>query len=217
MTRSRVLITGFGPFPGVSENVSGRLAHGLARCKLPGHSPATRAELLPTEWDEVSKRAPRLLDAVRPRLVLHLGLSERAQAFRIERSAYNRAAAREDACGALPRERLICAPGPARIDTRLPTTELAKHLRRHDLPAGASRSAGRYLCNFLYYLSLDWAGRQDDACDVCFVHVPPPAALSETELLRGGELILCYLLDHIGEREAADRRLAALATATAQA
>ncbi len=217
MTRSRVLITGFGPFPGVSDNVSGRLAHGLACCKLPGHSPATHAELLPTEWDEVSNRAPRLLDKVRPRLVLHLGLSQRAQAFRIERSAYNRAAAREDACGAIPRDRAIRAPGPARIDTRLPTVELAKHLRQHDLPAGASRSAGNYLCNFLYYLSLDWAGRQDTACDVCFVHLPPPAALSETKLLRGSELILCYLLDHIGEREAAERRLAALATATAQA
>jgi pyroglutamyl-peptidase len=217
MTRSRVLITGFGPFPGVSENVSGRLAHSLARCKLPGHCPVTRAELLPTEWNEVSNRAARLLDEVRPRLVLHLGLSQRAQAFRIERSAYNRTAAREDACGALPRGRAIRAPGSPRIDTRLPVTELAKHLRRNDLPAGASRSAGRYLCNFLYYLSLDWAGRQDDACDVCFVHVPPPTALSETELLRGSELILCYLLDHIGEREAADRRLAATATATAQA
>jgi hypothetical protein len=37
------------------------------------------------------------------------------------------------------------------------------------------------------------------------------------EELTGSELILCYLLDHIGEREAAERRRAALATATAQA
>jgi pyroglutamyl-peptidase len=217
MTRSRVLITGFGPFPGVSENVSGRLAQSLARCELPGHSSARHAELLPTEWEEVSNRAPRLLGDLRPRLVLHLGLSQRSQAFRIERSAHNRAAARLDACGALPQGRAIRARGAPRIDTRLPAAELAKHLRRHDLPAGASRSAGSYLCNFLYYLSLDWAARQDAACDVCFVHVPPPAALSETELLRGSELILCYLLDHIGEREAADRRLAAQAAATAQA
>lgn len=210
MTRSRVLITGFGPFPGVGQNVSGWLARNLARtAECPAH-----AELLPTEWDEVSNRAPRLLDETKPRLVLHLGLSQRAQAFRIERSAHNRAAAREDARGALPASAAIRAPGLPRIDTRVPTTQIARHLRSHGVPANASRSAGSYLCNFLYYLSLDWAGRQGAACDVCFVHVPPATLLSETELLRGSELILCYLLGHIGE--AAGQRLAAMGAASAQ-
>jgi pyroglutamyl-peptidase len=217
MSRSRVLITGFGPFPGVTDNVSGRLARSLARSELSGRARMTHAELLPTEWEEVSSRAPRLLDEVKPRLIVHFGLSCLAEDFRIERSAYNRAAPRQDARGALPRSRTIRASGPARIDTCLPTAELAKHLRQHDLPARTSRSAGRYLCNFLYYLSLDRAARQDTACDVCFVHVPPATALSETELLRGSKLILCYLLDHIGAREAADQRLAAMESASARA
>ena len=41
------------------------------------------------------------------------------------------------------------------------------------IPAAPSRSAGRYLCNFLYYLSLDWATRQEQSPAVLFVHIPP--------------------------------------------
>lgn len=207
MTRSRVLITGFGPFPGVNDNVSGWLAERLAGVA----GPESHAEVLPTAWQAVAVRAPRLLREMKPRLVLHLGLSQRSRLFRIERSAHNRVAARQDARGALPAAHMVLADGPARVDTRLPAAAVARHLRSHDLPALASSSAGSYLCNFLYYLSLDWARRHDRACDVCFVHVPPASKLSESELLRGGELILGYLLDHIERKESAPAR-APLAT-----
>ena len=136
----------------------------------------------------------RLLDELRPRLILHLGLNTRARAFRIERSAHNLVAKKQDARGAFPLRSAILPRGLPRIDTPLPAARLAKHLRSHGLPAVASRSAGSYLCNFLFYLSLDWALRQEDRCDVCFVHVPPRTVLCETDLLRGAKLILDYLL-----------------------
>lgn len=198
MTRSRILITGFGPFPGVAENVSGRLAERLAeRAALEHRGHPIHAELLPTEWDSVSSRAPRLLDTLAPRLVLHFGVAPRGRVFRIERSAHNFAHAREDASGALPACKEILAGGHPRIDTALSATRLAKLLRTEGLPAKVSRSAGTYLCNFLYYLSLDWASRQPRPSDVCFVHVPPAEHLPEPELLRGAELILASLLAHI--------------------
>ncbi|MGB6906255.1 MAG: hypothetical protein WBE04_03945, partial [Methyloceanibacter sp.] len=75
------------------------------------------------------------------------------------------------------------------------------------VPAATSRSAGTYLCNFLYYLSLDWAARQGTPCDACFVHVPPAAGpgarLSEAELLRGAEAVMCYLIDYTNLRDGA--------------
>jgi pyroglutamyl-peptidase len=202
MTQSRVLITGFGPFPGVTENMSGWLAERLASSEASSHHPL-HAERLPTEWEHVAKLEPQLLNVLKPRLILHLGLNQRARTFRIERSAHNRVVAKEDARGALPLRSAILARGLPRIDTPLPATRLAKHLRGHGVPAVASRSAGSYLCNFLYYLSLDWALRQESRCDVCFVHVPPHTLLNETELLRGGELILGYLLAHTRESDAA--------------
>jgi pyrrolidone-carboxylate peptidase len=81
-------------------------------------------------------------------------------------------------------------------------------LRTQDLPAVASRSAGTYLCNYLYYLSLHWARGQNGAYDVCFVHLPPGPSqggpLSEAELLRGAELIMRYLLAFALDRDGAE-------------
>lgn len=204
MTQSRVLVTGFGPFPGVAENVSGWLAGSLASSKAASRH--LHVERLPTEWERVGREAPRLLNALRPRLVLHFGVSQRSRTFRIERSAHNRVAPREDARGALPAARLIRRNGDARLETPVPAARVARHLRDNGLPAIASASAGSYLCNFLYYLSLDWAREQQTQCDVCFVHVPPATALTETELFRGAELILGYLLDHAGMPEPVDLR-----------
>jgi len=145
----------------------------------------------------------------RPRLTLHLGLHKRAQGFRIERSAHNLIDLREDARGAVLDRRTILSHSDRRLDTAIPASQLARHLRTKDLPASASRSAGAYLCNYLYYLSLHWAKAQQAPCDATFVHIPPgPRAggpLSEAELLRGAGLILSYLLVFAQDRDRAKR------------
>ena len=187
------------PRPGLPKALAGGGASG---CTL-------HTEVLPTEWTEGAARGPRLLQQHRPRLILHLGLSRNAKGFRIERSAHNVIDFREDARGAMPEKRNVLASGDARLDTAISTTKLARHLRTQDLPASASRSAGAYLCNYLYYLSLHWAKAQQAPCDATFVHIPPgPRAggpLSEAELLRGAGLILSYLLVFAQDRDRAKR------------
>jgi pyrrolidone-carboxylate peptidase len=74
----------------------------------------------------------------------------------------------------------------------------------------ASRSAGNYLCNFLYYHSLDWARGRD--CLALFVHIPPlrgANALREERLLMGAQEILRFVLDVARGRELAPRRAVA--------
>jgi pyroglutamyl-peptidase len=206
MAHPRVLITGFGPFPGAAENSSAWLAQSLAAKGAPSGC-TLHAEVLPTEWAEVTTLGPRLLQQHRPRLILHLGLSRNAKGFRIEHSAHNVIDFREDARGATPNKRSVLEPGETRLDTAISTGKLARHLRTQDLPAAASRSAGAYLCNYLYYLSLHWARAQGAPCDVTFVHLPPGprqgGPLSEAELLRGAELILRYLLAFAQDRDGA--------------
>jgi pyroglutamyl-peptidase len=208
MARPRVLLTGFGPFPGAAENSSAWLVEELAgKRETSDHGCDLHAEVLPTEWAEVARLGPGLVQRHRPRLTLHLGLHKSARAFRIERSAHNLIDLREDARGAVLNRRTILDRSDGRLDTAIPATQLARHLRTQDLPAVASRSAGTYLCNYLYYLSLHWARGQDGACDVCFVHLPPGprqgGPLSEAELLRGAELIMRYLLAFALDRDQA--------------
>jgi pyroglutamyl-peptidase len=189
----RILLTGFGPFPGVADNPSAWLAETCAQQVSPEFAGELHAQILPTEW-QATALTPRLYASLQPHVMIHFGVSEHANAFRIERSAHNRAALRIDACQALPAGRVIHAEGPHRLDTRLPASRLAAHLRTSGLPAVTSRSAGSYLCNFLYYHSLDWARRQPEPRLVLFVHVPPLESFSREALLRGAQETVRFVL-----------------------
>ena len=201
MARPRVLLTGFGPFPGVPENPSGWLAETLAARNAAHDCERNDCELysrvLPTEWEAVATLTPRLHADLQPHVMIHFGVSARAKTLRIERSAHNHAGARVDACGALPGTPAISPDGAIRLDTGLPVTALATHLRAQGHAANASRSCGRYLCNFLYYRSLEWAKRLGR--EALFVHVPLTRAqggdLDQDALLQAAQETLRFVLE----------------------
>jgi pyroglutamyl-peptidase len=204
--RPRVLLTGFGPFPGVPENPSGWLAEALADRAAPAFD--VHGHVLPTEWDAVAALAPRLHTALQPHVTIHFGVSASAKGLRIERMAHNRAASRPDACGAKPATKAIVSDGAAILETALPVTALAAHLRARGHTAHASRSCGRYLCNFLYYRSLErtqWHGG-----DALFVHVPLTEAqggtLSRDALLAAAHETMVFVLDAVQSRRPRDVR-----------
>ena len=78
--RTTVLVTGFGPFPGVPVNATMLLLPALSL-------PATKLfpdvhfvlEVLPTEWSAGPRRLERLLAETTPDLALHFGVSSRAK------------------------------------------------------------------------------------------------------------------------------------------
>lgn len=204
MERPRVLLTGFGPFPGVPTNPSGWLAETLAeRLSSPDLRGRIHARILPTEW-EAAALLPRLCETLQPHVMIHFGVCEHAKTFRIEHSAHNHAAPRADARGALPASPVISAEGAARLDTAFPTGALARHLKTSGVAAVTSHSAGHYLCNFLYYHSLDWALRQPAPPLVLFVHIPPLSGTDgpcdETRLLHGAQQILRFVLAFASEQ-----------------
>ena len=197
MARPRVLITGFGPFPGVPDNPSAWLAAKLAAQPLTEFDGELHLRVLPTEW-RIAELIPELYAALQPHVIIHFGVDQRAKALRVERFAHNRAGRRADASGALPPDRVIHPEGADRHETKLPAATLAAHLRRRGVSAVASRSAGTYLCNFLYYHSLAWTCRQDEPCLALFVHIPPlrPAGpFTEDALLAGAHEILRFVVD----------------------
>ena len=203
MARPRVLITGFGPFPGVPDNPSAWLAGQLAAHAVPECNAELHARVLSTEWQEATLM-PQLYASLQPHVMIHFGVDQRAKTFRIERFAHNRAAPRADASGAMPSSRVIRPDGPDHFDTALPGSALAAHLRTRGIAAVTSRSAGRYLCNFLYYHSLDWAHRQADPRFILFVHIPPVSGKSgsfnEEALLHGAHETLRFVLTFASTR-----------------
>jgi pyroglutamyl-peptidase len=201
--RTSVLMTGFGPFPGVGRNATLELVPELAlRAERLFAGVEMCTAILPTEWTAAPRRIAALIAEGDPDLVLHFGVSQRARGFEIEMRARNAAAASPDAAGALPEAPAIHPEGRAFLPTSLPVHHLAWRLRRIGVPAYVSRDAGAYLCNWLLYHSLARAPRPGRR--IGFIHVPTSLAraaaqqrarpLSWQQAIAGGLEILAACL-----------------------
>ena len=164
-----ILVTGFGPFLGVTENPSFEALRPLEGAVI-GQSRIVTAQL-----DVTYAGAPEQLEAAirrtRPDLVLCLGVAGDA-AIRLESTARNQdTAASADTAGEVRQGRTIRADAPASLPTRLPLAKLRAALRADGFEVLDSEDAGGYLCNHVFYELLT---RRPTGI-AGFIHVPPMA------------------------------------------
>lgn len=167
-----VLLTAFGPFPGVPTNASGLLLGRLApraRRRWPDVRFATAT--LPTEWERGPARLAALLDRFEPAIAIHFGVSSRATGLDIETTARNSCALSPDARDLLPASLVNIEGGPVARAATLPVALILERLAERAIPARASDDAGDYLCNAILYRSLAWSERVTTA-RTGFVHIP---------------------------------------------
>lgn len=171
----RLLICAFGPFPGVPVNPSQQAVRDLLRVTRPALAGLdVRVEILPTRWDALA-RLGAVLDDVSPDGVLLFGVAARRRRVSIETRAVNAARPLPDAEGRHPPGRRLRADAPDTLSTTADPARLLQALRAFGVPAGASRDAGRYLCNASFLDALAWErkGRGFPArAPILFVHLP---------------------------------------------
>ncbi|MET0445603.1 MAG: pyroglutamyl-peptidase I, partial [Pseudorhodoplanes sp.] len=102
--RPRLLLTGFGPFPGAPDNPTGPLVTALAR-RLRKEPVRVSTHVFETTYAAVDRDLPRLLKRVKPDAILMFGLANKARALRVETKARNRIARLPDASFAIPKSR----------------------------------------------------------------------------------------------------------------
>ncbi|MEZ5910461.1 MAG: pyroglutamyl-peptidase I [Hyphomicrobiaceae bacterium] len=171
--RRAILLTGFGPFPGMPENATSHIVPEVAkaaRSAFPGYE--VHWSVLPTEWRAAPSRLAALHEDMAPELSLHLGVSSMARGFEIEARARNVTAPHIDAAGELPPSDRLASDAPEFLAAALPTRLLVERLRRQGLPAYLSWDAGTYLCNALLYHALLASRRAGGPRRVGFVHIP---------------------------------------------
>jgi pyroglutamyl-peptidase len=167
----RVIIAGFGPFPGAPSNPSGRLATALARRRRPALADIEiTSHVFTTAYAAVDRDLTKLL-AQNPDVLLIFGLAGRRRHICIETRARNaRSILFPDAKGYSP-ERSAIECGQHRSRTgNAPFHQLLNVVRRNKLPARLSRDAGAYLCNYAYWRALQHV--RGDRPLVQFVHIP---------------------------------------------
>jgi pyroglutamyl-peptidase len=169
----KLLVTGFGPFPGAAENPTKALVEALA-----GEPAETfgaqelRAVVLPTEYRRSWAMLSRHYASYAPDVVVHFGLSASAEAIMVERFAQNRADPdKPDAIGYMPRSGRVRQSGPDMLAATLPVDAIVEALQQAGFPAAASDDAGGYVCNATLYRSLHAAPTASRR--VSFVHLPP--------------------------------------------
>lgn len=175
-----VVLTGFGPFPGVLENPSPKVARAAA-ARLADQDPSLEVcvQELPTCFDEAWASLEPTLDQLwaegRLAAVVCLGVSGASRCVEVERVAVNfRRGGAPDAAG----RRLeglggpILAHGPDAFFSRLPVERVVAELQAQELPVVASGSAGDYLCNEVFYRLMAWTQARGFGGRAGFVHIP---------------------------------------------
>jgi len=179
----RVLLVGFGPFPGAPINPSAALVKALARRRRPALAATVRAvHILATSYVAVDRALPKLF-AARPDIVLMFGLAGRRRHFCIEMRARNAVSLLfPDASGHRPQRGAIVPGGPAALQGTAPFSDLLAALGGCAIPKRSSHDAGRYLCNYAYWRALERT--RNGRPLVQFVHIPPIRLNSRRQ--RGG-------------------------------
>lgn len=168
-----VLLTGFGPFPGVERNASADLVLTLARLAGQRHADLHfAADVLPVDWRQAPQRTCDLIGQHRPVVSLHFGVSARATGFVIEAHAYNATQSMLDDSGQIAGSIDLVAGDRPRRSATLPVRRIVQNLQEAGLPAELSSDPGRYLCNAVLYHSLRLATRTTPRLRAGFIHIP---------------------------------------------
>jgi pyroglutamyl-peptidase len=164
--KPRLLVTGFGPFPGIARNPSAEIARRVAASpRLRRRGAESAALILETNYAAIERDlAPAMRDGGFD-AVLMIGVAGRSRHIRVERRALNRASILlPDATKRRPAFQL--GAGPATRPSSVDPIGVWALLRRAGLACRVSQDAGRYLCNAAYFAALS-----RDA-PVLFLHIP---------------------------------------------
>src|SRR6266403_1548043 len=172
----RILITGFGPFPGAPFNPTQPLVKRLLRLRRPALGDVElTGHIFPVTYKAVDRELPQLLAKHRPQALLMFGLATRTRYVRIEARARNAVTTLwPDADHARVRKGSI-AGGADALMFGPHTAKLLRAAVGTGVDARASRNAGSYLCNYLSWRAIEAANTGDGPRLAAFVHVPPLA------------------------------------------
>ena len=169
----RILITGFGPFPGAPYNPTMPLVKRLTQLRRPALGDVELiGHIFHVTYSTVDRELPELIAQHSPQALLMFGLADRTAHVRIETRARNAVTTLfPDADRTRARKGSIAGGA----DALMFGPHTAKLLRAADgtgIDARASRDAGSYLCNYLSWRAIEATDKEHGPALAAFVHIP---------------------------------------------
>ena len=172
----RILVTGFGPFPGAPDNPTQPLVARLVRLRRPAFDNVElSSHIFPVTYAAVDRQLPLALQQHRPHALLMFGLASRTPYLRIETRARNAVTMLwPDAAQTRARKGSIAEGADAqRFGPH--TAKLLRAAEGTGIDARASRDAGSYLCNYLSWRAIEAVDADGGPRLAAFIHIPPLA------------------------------------------
>jgi len=167
----RLLLTGFEPFDGFSENPSEEVARFLDGRRI-GEFEVTGL-VLPLDYNNALGILDIALEECKPEVILCCGQANR-EAISIERIAVNALSVkRPDNYGNIPETDVIVNDGPVAYFANLDPFPLVQALLDEGIPAYVSYHAGAYGCNWLLYNVMRRIEGGLINAKTTFIHLPP--------------------------------------------
>ncbi|WP_047308213.1 pyroglutamyl-peptidase I [Rhodopseudomonas palustris] len=204
MSGLRILITGFGPFPGAPFNPTPALVDRLVKLRRPALDDVTRAgHVFNVSYRAVDRDLPALLAQHRPDALLMFGLAASTRHVRIETRARNAITTLWPDAEQVTLRHGQIAPGEAARGFGPHGARLARAAQLTGIDARLSRDAGRYLCNYLCWRGMEATQAPGGPRLTAFVHVPlisrdgtawPGSRITAEHLVDAGEAMLLELV-----------------------
>ncbi|MFL6837176.1 MAG: pyroglutamyl-peptidase I [Bradyrhizobium sp.] len=169
----RILITGFGPFPGAPYNPTLPLVARLLRLRRPAFSDVELSgHIFHVTYATVDRDLPRLIAAHRPQALMMFGLAERTRHVRIETRARNAVTTRFPDADRNRARKSSIVDGADDMMFGPHTAKLLRAAVSTGIDARASRDAGSYLCNYLSWRAIEATSGDNGPRLAAFVHIP---------------------------------------------
>lgn len=167
----KILLTGFEPFGGEKINPSWE-----AVSRLDGEFFGdfhVHSRQLPCTFSGSCIILQQFIEEIQPEIILCIGQAGGRSEISLERVAINLIDARiPDNQGSQPLNSKIIAAAPDGYLCNLPLKALSQKIRNAGIPAGISYTAGTFVCNQVFFFTLDYIARNNPALKGGFIHIP---------------------------------------------
>lgn len=204
MSGLRILITGFGPFPGAPFNPTPALVDRLVKLRRPAFDDVARlGHVFNVSYRAVDRDLPALLAQHRPDALLMFGLAASTRHVRIETRARNAITTLWPDAEQVTLRHGQITPGDDARSFGPHGARLARAAQSTGIDARLSRDAGRYLCNYLCWRAIEATQAPAGPRLAAFVHVPligrdgtawPGSLITAEHLVDAGEAMLFELV-----------------------
>lgn len=173
----KVIITAFEPFDNATINPSYEVAKLLPKRIGEADIEVIR---LPVVFGTAAAILEKRIDEERPDAVIMLGVAGTRTKITPEVIAVNIDDARiSDNQGNSPKFEKIDSEGADGIFSTLPVTEMVETMTKEGISSEISYSAGAYVCNDLFYRTINHLNAKDIKIPAGFIHVPNPSDSNE--------------------------------------